>query len=148
MENSVQQLASRWKRLGGALIDTLLMMVIALPIMMVIGIFPSQGQRMTFGQHILGSVIGLIIFLCLHGYFLAKSGQTIGKKIVKTRIVNLDGEICPFAKMFLLRYAVLWIITIIPIIGNIYGLVNVLFVFGKEKRCIHDYIAGTRVVDA
>ena len=103
---------------------------------------------MPLGQHILGSVIGIVIFLGLHGYFLAKNGQTIGKKIVKTRIVNINGELCPFAKMFVLRYVILWIITMIPIIGTIYGIVDSLFIFGKEKRCIHDYIAGTKVIYA
>ena len=147
MEDSNQQLASRWKRLIGATIDGLLMMLIAFPIMKVIGIFP-QGQGMPLGQHILGSVIGIVIFLGLHGYFLAKNGQTIGKKIVKTRIVNINGELCPFAKMFVLRYVILWIITMIPIIGTIYGIVDSLFIFGKEKRCIHDYIAGTKVIYA
>ena len=44
MEDSNQQLASRWKRLIGATIDGLLMMLIAFPIMKVIGIFP-QGKE-------------------------------------------------------------------------------------------------------
>ena len=27
------------------------------------------------------------------------------------------------------------------------GLVNVLFIFGPERRCVHDYIAGTKVIN-
>jgi hypothetical protein len=27
-----------------------------------------------------------------------------------------------------------------------YGFVDVLFIFGQERRCLHDLIAGTRVV--
>lgn len=107
-----------------------------------------QGQRLSYGSTILYSILGIGIFLAINGYFLAKQGQTIGKIAVKTRIVDLNGNICPFAKMFVLRYVVLWAIHTIPIIGNIVGLVDVLFIFGKEKRCIHDYIAGTKVVDA
>ncbi|MBU1259865.1 MAG: RDD family protein [Planctomycetes bacterium] len=148
MENSGQQLATRWKRLGGALLDSLIMIVIIFPIMMIIGIYPSKGDGMSFGQQILGSIISLVVFLILNGHFLAKSGQTIGKKIVQTKIVGLDGGLCPFARMFLLRYVVLWVITGIPFVGGLYGLFDVLFIFGKGKRCVHDYIAGTRVVDA
>jgi uncharacterized RDD family membrane protein YckC len=149
MENSIQQLANRWKRLGGALLDGLIMMVIIFPVMMIFGIFQhASGQGISFGQRIFSSILGLAVFLGLNGYFLAKNGQTIGKKIVKTRIVNLDGELCPFAKMFLLRYLVVWVIAQIPFIGGIFCLVDALVIFGKDKRCIHDYIAGTKVVDA
>jgi len=33
------------------------------------------------------------------------------------------------------------------IAGRIFGLVDILFIFGKEKRCNHDIIAGTKVVN-
>jgi uncharacterized RDD family membrane protein YckC len=28
-----------------------------------------------------------------------------------------------------------------------YGLIDVLLIFGKDRRCIHDHIAGTVVID-
>ena len=34
-----------------------------------------------------------------------------------------------------------------PAIGAIVGLINVLFIFTEGKRCGHDYIAGTIVID-
>ena len=40
------------------------------------------------------------------------------------------------------------IVAQLPVIGAILGLVNILFIFGPEKRCLHDYIAGTRVIKA
>jgi len=30
----------------------------------------------------------------------------------------------------------------------LFGLINVLFIFGQEKRCVHDMIAKTKVVKA
>ena len=29
----------------------------------------------------------------------------------------------------------------------LFVLVDILFIFGKERRCVHDYIAGTKVID-
>jgi uncharacterized RDD family membrane protein YckC len=67
---------------------------------------------------------------------------------VKTKIVDLSGNIPHFEKLLVLRYLVLGLVTQIPIIGSLAGLVNALFIFGKERRCVHDYMAGTRVVEA
>ena len=32
--------------------------------------------------------------------------------------------------------------------GGLFGLVDILFIFGSERRCIHDLIAQTKVVVA
>jgi hypothetical protein len=38
------------------------------------------------------------------------------------------------------------VISFIPGVGSIVaGLVDPLFIFGKDKRCLHDYIAKTKV---
>ena len=65
------------------------------------------------------------------------------------RIVDYTtGEIAGFVKAFLLRALVNGLIVGIPCLGAIYALVNVLFIFGDERRCLHDLIAGTKVVEA
>jgi uncharacterized RDD family membrane protein YckC len=86
--------------------------------------------------------------LALNGYLLFKRGQTIGKVAVKTRIVDLSGNIPHFGKLLVLRYLVPALVAQIPIVGSLTILVDILFIFGKEHRCLHDYLAGTRVIDA
>ena len=44
------------------------------------------------------------------------------------------------------RYAVYFLIGLIPIVGSLASLVNLLIIFGAEKRCGHDYAAKTKVV--
>ena len=34
----------------------------------------------------------------------------------------------------------------VPIAGQLFNLINILFIFGKKRRCFHDYIAGTMVI--
>jgi uncharacterized RDD family membrane protein YckC len=144
------KLASRWKRLGGSLMDGLISSVIIIPFMFITGVFQRalRGQEMTIEQHITLVIFSWVIFLILNGYLLANRGQTIGKVVVKTKIVDLDGNIPRFGKLLFLRYLVIGLVSQIPILGGVVGLVNALLIFGKERRCLHDYIASTRVVEA
>lgn len=144
-------LASRGKRLGGAMIDGLIGMAVGLPLMIATGIWERtmQGEPMGFGDAVVWTVVGLILFLLIHGYLLAKHGQTVGKKLVGIRIVShADGSILPFNRVFGLRYLPVSLVTLIPLIGNLLVLVDALFIFGKERRCLHDLLAGTTVVNA
>ena len=87
-------------------------------------------------------LIGLVVVQLI---YLARDGQTLGKKALKIRIVRYDDGGNPgFVKAVVLRALVNGLIGIIPL----YGLVDILFIFGAEQRCIHDHIAGTKVVAA
>jgi len=143
-------LASRWKRLGGAMIDSVIAMVIFVPIMLATGALQRtfSGEEMTIGEQAGFFVVGWVVFLVLNGYLLFTRGQTIGKIAVKTKIVDLSGNIPNFGKLLVLRYLVRGFVHHIPFIGNLAGLVNVLFIFGKKRRCVHDYLAGTIVINA
>ena len=151
MNEVILNLASRWKRLGGALIDSVIAMAIIVPIMLSTGVLQKafSGDMMTVGEQAAFFIVGWVVFLTLNGYLLYKRGQTIGKVVVKTKIVDLNGNLPNFGKILILRYLILGLVAQIPLVGSIInGLVDPLFIFGKERRCLHDYIAGTRVVDA
>ncbi len=151
MTNETSQLASRWKRLGGALLDGLIGTAILLPVVMVAGVFKHipQGEQMTIGQRVFFFFFGLGVFLLINGYLLAHHGQTVGKKLVGTRIVShADDSLLSFGHVFGLRYALIFVIAQIPILGNVFALVDCIFIFREDKRCVHDLIAGTKVVSA
>ena len=89
--------------------------------------------------------IGLIAWNCV---LLARNGQTIGKKASNIRIVRSDGSDAGFARLFFLRMMLFWALNAVPFIGPVFSLVNILFIFREDRRCIHDLLADTMVVDA
>lgn len=89
-----------------------------------------------------------LLILIINIVLLVRNGQTIGKRLMKIRIVRKDYSRAGFWRIVLLRYIVMGLIGGIPIIGLFIQLANYLFIFGKARRCLHDYIADTIVVDA
>lgn len=155
------ELASRWARLGAACIDGIIMSVIFAPlIFLLLVLFPassgvetgsnlsnmSAASDSTMASFIIGS-IGILVYVAINGYFLVKSGQSIGKKILSIQIVSRDThQLLSFGKIVGIRYVATVIITQLPLIGRLFGIIDVLMIFGSEKRCIHDRMAGTIVI--
>lgn len=148
------ELASRWLRLGAHLLDGLIGCLCLAPgfVMLVsAGVFSGQNHASTAllagGFVILGSAILLLVVIQI--YLLTTRGQTMGKKIVGIKIVNFDNDANPgFVKAVLLRILVNGLIGAVPFLGVLYSLVDILFIFGDSRRCLHDLIAGTKVVMA
>lgn len=142
-------LAGRLRRLAGAIIDGLLIMLFFLPAMFLTGVFGIYEQNQQgLWLDIALSVAGFALWLVLNGYLLYHHAQTIGKRLVGTRIVSLDYTPATMSRIVLYRTLPIHVLSSIPFIGSFVGLIDVLFIFGAERRCLHDYIAGTRVVMA
>jgi uncharacterized RDD family membrane protein YckC len=144
------RLAGRGERLGASIIDGLILLAILVPAMFVSGYFSGilRGEQPSFGKQLLWQVISLAIFVSVQGYPLSQRGQTWGKKLLQMKIVDLAGNKPDFLRLIALRYGSGYAIIMIPVIGTLYTLVDALFIFRDDKRCIHDHIAGTRVVVA
>lgn len=144
----LNELAGRGRRLGGSIIDGMLMLLFLFPAMFGVGYWEkAMAQEETVMDVVLVGGIGVAVFLALNGYLLATSGQTLAKRLLKMRIVSVqDNRILPIGKLVALRYLPFWIIAQVPVIGPLMGLVNPLFIFGEERRCLHDHLAGTKVV--
>ena len=79
-------------------------------------------------------------------FLLGSRGQTIGKIVMKVRVVDSKTGAHPgWARLIFLRTIVNGIITGIPFAGSIYRLVDSLLIFRGDHRTIHDMIAGARV---
>ncbi|MGH8029876.1 MAG: RDD family protein [Arenimonas sp.] len=143
-----QVLADRWLRLGAAMLDGFLMMLIVFPLMYLGGYFEGmlRGQRPDLPTQLMWGGIGFALFVVIQGFPLYTSGQTWAKKLLKIKIVDLDGNKPEFVRLVALRYLTTQAISLVPFVGALYGLVDSLFIFSDDRRCLHDRIAGTRVV--
>jgi len=142
------ELAERGTRLGGAIIDGVIYGLVFWGAILALGLFDRIASQ-TENLAVLGQLLVLSIacFLVLNGYLLAKHGQTIGKRILDMRIVSVDdNKILPIWKLISLRYLPVWIVGYIPVVGPVLGLIDPLFIFREDRRCVHDLIAGTKVI--
>ncbi|MES2674498.1 MAG: RDD family protein [Pseudomonadota bacterium] len=145
-ENPV--LASLWQRSLAAFLDMLIILIVFIPVMYLTGIFDeiSKGVLPSTAQNLLMEAFYLAVFAFFNGKLLVKTGQTMGKRIIGIKIVDLNGRVPTLKQHLLKRYAVYFLPGQIPVVGYIFPIVNLLSIFGEERRCIHDYVAGTKVV--
>lgn len=138
------QLASRSHRLIASLIDSFIQLLVFIPLIWYVGLETFKSP--TPLQTLLIALYGMTTYVLLHGYLLYHYGQTIGKSEFGMRIELLNGDKASLQHVMLWRYLPIMLLNFVPVIGQfLSGIFNVLFIFGKERRCLHDYIAGTRV---
>jgi len=151
--------ASRGSRLAAVILDGLIISIPLAPSYFAAFQAAMHGPRFsllsfwaavaaTGTMFYLGAIIDIAL-LVLTGVFVYRNGQTIGKKLLGIKVVRSDGSRAGLARIFWLRYLVAqYLFPIIPMVGMVYALVDVLMIFGEAKRCCHDYIADTIVVRA
>ncbi len=84
-------------------------------------------------------------------YLLWRSGQSVGKRLLGLQVVDILGEEKPGNRLLLrglLPLLVYWVLSaascgLLPLPALI---LDSLFIFRKDRRCLHDLVAGTRVV--
>jgi uncharacterized RDD family membrane protein YckC len=136
--------ATRSDRLVAAIVDGVLGVVCFIPVFILVGFDNLSQPTLTLSASLLG--YGILSTLVLHGYLMYQRGQTIGKSLMSIRIENLDGTQASFTTIYFKRMLCMQLLSLVPSVGQfIAGFVNPLFIFGKDKRCLHDHLAGTKV---
>lgn len=143
-------LASPWRRLGGILIDYIILgavsWLITLPFGQVVEVTgPSGNQKVVwhaggFVANLLVTILTLAYFTILHGRF----GQSVGKMAVGTRVVREDDGGAISYGAALLRIFVMYVLWAICCVG---GIVDSVWLLGDRRRqCLHDKAAKTVVI--
>jgi len=87
---------------------------------------------------------------------LRRSGWTIGKRLLGIRIVRGDGSRAGLLRVVLVRMAPMWASEALQLAGSWTAtwvglavfVVVVLLIFTPARRCLHDWLADTIVVDS
>ncbi len=140
-------LAGAGTRLLAVIIESLVLLPVTIPIAYLMGNFDGimTGQQPPLINTVAMTIISFGIFIGINWVFL-RNGQTIGKRAMGIRIVDLNGAVLPVQRLLGLRYLPWWAASIVPFVGGLLVLIDALFIFRKDRRCIHDHIAGTKVV--
>jgi uncharacterized RDD family membrane protein YckC len=144
-DSGAGELADRGTRLGAAILDGLLYGAVVLP-----GIFMASGFSL-YDWRVFLPILALAI---VQWYLIASRGQTLAKGWLRIRIVKMDGSPCGFVNGVVLRswvmqligFGAAYMLGAMQVSFNPIGLLDVLFIFGAERRCLHDLIAGTKVI--
>jgi uncharacterized RDD family membrane protein YckC len=135
---SVTRPAGFWIRAVALLIDGLVCVLVRLSLEVVAG---RMWGREIDGSALLQSMIGLftLLFTALYATVLhALDGQTLGKLVVGVRVVDVTGGRLPFGAA-LLRWFALFV-SLMPL-----GVGFIMAGLRRDKRALHDLIAGSRV---
>jgi uncharacterized RDD family membrane protein YckC len=100
-------------------------------------------------------VAGILLNLCvllLYIYqivLLGTRGQTIGKMILKIAIVDrIDNTPPGFVRAALIRQVPLMVVSLFaPAFALVYIILDAIPIFASSRRCLHDRLAGTIVID-
>jgi uncharacterized RDD family membrane protein YckC len=139
--------AGRGVRLGAALLDGVVLLVLVYLPVILGGAFadgePGAPPEISPVAWLL-AFAGFVVWAVFTVRYVTRNGQSIAKKWLGIKVVRTDGSKASLGRIFWLRNVVNGLLGLIPF----YGIVDALFIFGDERRCIHDKIADTLVVVA
>jgi len=139
--------ATKVRRITATLIDALITAALVVFATLASGQFEVAAPYLD-GTLVLRAV-GLVIgsYLLLHGLFLLRSGQTLGKKLLGLQIVTGE-QPAPFWRL-MIRAGALLSLAFIPVVGyalQALHLIDVVLFLLPSGLALHDRISGTEVV--
>jgi uncharacterized RDD family membrane protein YckC len=151
-------MAAPGARVAAAAID-LGLVAVWFPIVPLFALFVARGgwrgtllgDEMPAGiQVLLAACVGVFVVVAVVQHvFVAMTGQTIGKRMLGIRVVHATGRRATFVEAVVARWW-LWgaIVLLVPGVGWIVGpLADLVLLFDRDHRTLHDLLAGTIVVD-
>ena len=124
--------AGFWIRFAAIFIDSIILFVINLIVAAILG-------SSTAGRSGIQTLLGLIYYVFLWSSASPWPGQTVGTKLLNSRVIKTDGSDLSIVTA-LIRYVGLVISILVIFIGVIW------VAFDPNKQGWHDKIAGTYVI--
>lgn len=147
--------SSRLKRFGGHMVDGLLLAFTGgMGFLLLLALIRSElipsdvftGRSVSSSDKMNAYLAFYFFPTCLsliQWNMIATQGQSIGKKLLGMTIVRHDGTNPGFLQGVVMRNWLRHLLNMVPL----FALADALFIFGENKRCLHDILAGTHVID-
>jgi uncharacterized RDD family membrane protein YckC len=138
------ELAGAGVRLGAYLVDVVIFFIFIYVPIVIATLLMATSQSDFSAAFLIIMLAGWVAWFWMTILFLARNGQTIAKKMLGIKTVRSDGSKASLGRLFWLRH----VLSLVLAQTGIYFLVDVLFIFGESRQCLHDKIADTIVVVA
>ncbi|MFU8805095.1 MAG: RDD family protein [Bradymonadaceae bacterium] len=143
-------LAERGTRFAAAMIDGFIMMLVIAVlggVGAVLGMATGGDSDLMFGVIMVLLALGFMGLAGINIYLLHANGQTIGKKMLGIKIVRSDRRTrASLPRLIFFRIGSVSLMGMVPFVGSFIQIANYLWIFGDERRCLHDLIADTAVI--
>jgi len=148
--DSEPPLAERSTRLLAAIFDAIFAIFpcgLVLSIVSSVRGVPMETLLQGSAFEVLVQSLGGIAVWALVNFYTLRNGQTIGKRILKIQVVDVEsGKIPSLANLVLLRFGLFALLSQAGVSGFAVAVANPLMIFGEDRRCVHDYLARTKVI--
>ena len=142
VDQSALELAGIGRRFGALFIDSLILSV-PMTVIVIALVFASVAGKRDFNPVWIQPVALLVvaIYLVYEALMLAARGQTLGKMAMKIKVVRIDGTAISTGQAWGRAF-------MRQILASCLSIFNYLpAFFTKERTCLHDLVANTRVVN-
>jgi uncharacterized RDD family membrane protein YckC len=139
MQSQNQEYAGFWIRVGATLIDTILILIIILPILSIIyggSYWLGDSYMQGFWDLVLSYILPAIVVITFWVY----KSATPGKMVTKLTIVDANTGEKPSTGQFVIRYIGYYLAMLPLFLGIIWVGID------KRKQGLHDKLAGTVVL--
>ena len=123
--------AGFWIRFVAALLDSVIIVALSVIVATVFAVIKLA---------VVGSLAQLVLAIGYYVWFQSRTGQTMGKKVMKIKVVNTAG-VTPSLGTFALREILGKLAS-----GLILGIGYLMVAWDSKKQGLHDKIASTYVV--
>lgn len=142
------EVAGIGSRFVAALVDTVLILLLQVPLIGVLVLVASQFSALSpsaVGLAWTLAILGLVSFLFLWGYYIffemLWNGQTPGKRWIGLRVIRLDGTPVTASEVVIRN-----LVRVLDILPTAYGVGIVTMFISENSRRLGDLAAGTVVV--
>lgn len=104
-------LADSGKRVLARILDMILVGIVVWLLSWAFGVteYDVDTDKIDTGKSFAQSLVAAVLYVGYDTFMISKSGQTLGKRLFKLRVANLDNGSTPSVQTTLIRSLVLWI---------------------------------------